>query len=89
MSVSGYVYGAHSDSTARTFGGLAANRNRAKTYSIYTVKPTGPTEPDPDAPGFRSKSPMEVTGVYERGAAPGDPNPWWNQPGTGKGYPKK
>ena len=81
-----HVYLAASDSVARTFGGQAALRNRAKTYGIYQVEPTGPVEPDPDGPGWRSKHPLRVVRLYERGSAPGDPNPWWNQPGTGRGY---
>ena len=84
-----HVYLAASDSVARTFGGQAALRNRAKTYGIYQVEPTGPVEPDPDGPGWRSKHPLRVVRLYERGSAPGDPNPWWNQPGTGRGYKRQ
>lgn len=84
-----HVYLAASDSVARTFGGLAAVRNKAKTYSIYRVEPTGPVEPDPDGMGHRTRHPLRVITLHERGASPEDPNPWWNQPGTGKGYPRQ
>jgi 8-oxo-dGTP pyrophosphatase MutT (NUDIX family) len=84
-----HVYLSATDSVARTFGGLAAVRNKAKTYSIYQVEPTGPVEPDPDGMGHRSEHPLRVVSLHERGASPEDPNPWWNQPGTGKGYPRQ
>ena len=89
MSSPDHVYLAASESIARTFGGLAAVRNKAKTYSIYHVEPTGPVEPDPDGPGYRSKHPLRVIKVHERGSSPEDPNPWWNQPGTGRGYERQ
>lgn len=90
ISSGSHVYFAAQEEHARTFGGLAAIRDGKPAYHVYRVEPTGVHERDPDSwGGYRSTSPLRVVGAYEHGSVPGDPDPWYHQPETGKGYPPR